>query len=46
MADNIVHLFVSIGLTEQKAKETIKNAQVTENLKQAIKLVSFQICSM
>ncbi|GFR75254.1 glutamine--tRNA ligase-like [Elysia marginata] len=38
MADNTVDLFVSIGLTEQKAKETIKNAQVTENLKQAIKI--------
>ncbi|RUS86086.1 hypothetical protein EGW08_006179 [Elysia chlorotica] len=38
MADNTVDLFVSIGLTEQKAKETIKNVQVTENLKQAIKL--------
>ncbi|KAK3797448.1 hypothetical protein RRG08_011699 [Elysia crispata] len=38
MADSTIDLFVSIGLTEQKAKETIKNAQLTENLKQAIKL--------
>ncbi|XP_012276668.1 probable glutamine--tRNA ligase [Orussus abietinus] len=31
-----VKLFQSIGLSEQKAKETLKNAQVTKNLKNAI----------
>ncbi|XP_012939846.1 glutamine--tRNA ligase [Aplysia californica] len=37
MAGAVVDLFVSIGLTEQKAKETLKNEQLTESLKQAIK---------
>ncbi|ESO91225.1 hypothetical protein LOTGIDRAFT_228742 [Lottia gigantea] len=36
MATDLVDLFVSIGLTEQKAKETIKNDQVSKNLKSAI----------
>lgn len=36
--DGVVELFVSIGLTEQKAKETIKNDQLAESLKQAIKI--------
>ncbi|KAI8772081.1 glutamine--tRNA ligase [Biomphalaria glabrata] len=36
MAD-LVELFVSTGLTEQKAKETIKNELVSKNLEQAIK---------
>lgn len=40
MADSLVELFVSVGLTEQKAKETLKNEQVSENLKQAIQVVS------
>lgn len=31
-----VQLFVSLGLSEQKAKETLKNAAVTNNLKEAI----------
>ncbi|KAK0182166.1 hypothetical protein PV327_000329 [Microctonus hyperodae] len=31
-----VKLFQSIGLSEQKAKETLKNVQVTKNLKAAI----------
>ncbi|XP_063977251.1 probable glutamine--tRNA ligase [Diachasmimorpha longicaudata] len=34
--DDDVQLLVSIGLSEQKAKETLKNAQVTRNLKIAI----------
>lgn len=35
MAD-LVELFVSIGLNEQKAKETLKNEQLTAFLKQVI----------
>ncbi|XP_001607476.1 probable glutamine--tRNA ligase [Nasonia vitripennis] len=35
MADDI-ELFTSIGLTKQKAAETLKNAQVTQNLKSVI----------
>ena len=35
-----VRLFVSIGLSEQKAKETLKNLTVTTNLKEAIDAVS------
>lgn len=31
-----VKLFQTIGLSEQKAKETLKNANVTKNLKLAI----------
>ncbi|XP_034251658.1 probable glutamine--tRNA ligase [Thrips palmi] len=31
-----VHLFISLGLSEQKAKETLKNVAVTNNLKEAI----------
>lgn len=36
MASDVVQLFQSIGLTEQKAKETAKNDVVAQNLKQAI----------
>lgn len=39
MAESDIKLFVSIGLSDQKAKETLKNEQVTENLKQAIQVV-------
>lgn len=35
-----VRLFQTIGLSEQKAKETLKNANVTKNLKLAISEVS------
>lgn len=35
-----VKLFQSIGLSEQKAKETLKNKQVSNNLKLAIIEVS------
>lgn len=38
--DTDVQLFVSIGLSEQKAKETLKNVTVTNNLKEAIDAVS------
>lgn len=35
-----VKLFQTIGLSEQKAKETLKNVNVTKNLKLAINEVS------
>lgn len=35
-----VKLFQTIGLSEQKAKETLKNVNVTRNLKLAINEVS------
>lgn len=35
-----VKLFQSIGLSEQKAKETLKNKQVSNNLKLALTEVS------
>lgn len=38
--EEIVKLFQSIGLSEQKAKETLKNTNVTKNLKLAISEVS------
>lgn len=38
-----VKLFQSIGLSEQKAKETLKNVQVTKNLKAAIAEVNITI---
>ena len=36
MASDLVELFVSIGLSEQKAKETLKNEQLSLNLKHVI----------
>ncbi|XP_060575052.1 glutamine--tRNA ligase-like [Ruditapes philippinarum] len=39
MADSVVSLFVGTGLSEQKAKETLKNELVTQNLKSAIEQV-------
>ena len=36
MANELLQLFTSIGLSEQKAKETLKNQNVSENLKQVI----------
>ncbi|KAK3581253.1 hypothetical protein CHS0354_032979 [Potamilus streckersoni] len=36
MADETVALFLGIGLSEQKARETLKNDQLSQNLKQAI----------
>lgn len=38
--ENDVKLFQTIGLSEQKAKETLKNVNVTKNLKLAIDEVS------
>lgn len=46
--DECIELFQQIGLSEQKAKETLKNAQVSKNLKLAITEVSISkiiICS-
>lgn len=46
MSNNVeedVELFKSIGLSEQKAKETLKNVQVSKNLKTAIAEVSGNI---
>ena len=40
MADDLVSLFTSIGLSEQKAKETVKNKVVSDQLKQVITEVS------
>ncbi|XP_060606764.1 glutamine--tRNA ligase-like [Ruditapes philippinarum] len=39
MADPVVSLFIGTGLSEQKAKETLKNELVTQNLKSAIEQV-------
>ncbi|KAL3851861.1 hypothetical protein ACJMK2_015562 [Sinanodonta woodiana] len=36
MADETVALFIGIGLSEQKARETLKNDQLSQHLKQAI----------
>jgi glutaminyl-tRNA synthetase len=36
MSTDLVSSFVAIGLSEQKAKETLKNETVTQNLKTAI----------
>lgn len=38
--EDLTALFVSIGLSEIKAKETIKNANVSAHLKNCIDLVS------
>lgn len=42
MADqeNMLALFTSIGLSEQKAKETAKNDQVSQNLRKMIEKVT------
>lgn len=42
--DNDIPLFISLGLSEQKAKETLKNVTVTKNLKEAITAVSIPQC--
>lgn len=42
MAD-VTALFVSIGLSEQKAKETIKNDALSSTLKDAISQVSREL---
>ena len=43
--DENIKLFQSIGLSEQKAKETLKNVQVTKNLKTVIAEVRISITS-
>ena len=43
MAEDLVQLFVQIGLSEQKAKETLKNATVSSNLKMCIESVRHSI---
>ena len=35
-ADNLIVLFQSIGLSEAKAKDTVKNANLSKNLEEAI----------
>lgn len=45
MSADLIETFVSIGLSEQKAKETLKNDNVTQNLKSAIEQVSCYIAS-
>ncbi|KAI0233738.1 Glutamine--tRNA ligase [Lamellibrachia satsuma] len=40
MANELLELFTGIGLSEQKAKETLKNQNVSDNLKQVIKEAS------
>lgn len=42
MAD-VVSSFMSIGLSEQKAKETLKNETLSSTLKTAIDLVTLRI---
>lgn len=34
--EDVISLFTGIGLSEQKAKETVKNATITDNLSQVI----------
>ena len=41
--DGLVALFTRIGLSEQKAKETIKNGGVAQNLKEVIEEVSIKV---
>jgi flagellar biosynthesis regulator FlaF len=38
-SEELTATFISIGLSEQKAKETVKNEQLSSNLKQAIEQV-------
>lgn len=45
MSADLIETFVAIGLSEQKAKETLKNDNVTQNLKSAIEQVSCFIAS-
>ena len=44
MANELLELFTGIGLSEQKAKETLKNQNVSDNLKQVIKEVCILDC--
>lgn len=40
--DDLIKQFISLGMTEQKAKETLKNSNVTNNLKLILKECSGQ----
>lgn len=40
---DVIILFQTIGLSEQKAKETAKNEALSQNLKQAILLVRIAV---
>ena len=42
MSDDLVILFQNIGLTEQKAKETVKNKNLAPTLEKAIHAAGFQ----
>lgn len=41
--EETIVLFQSLGLSEQKAKETLKNTQVTNSLKLAVAEVSLYL---
>ena len=41
MSENTISSFVSIGLSEQKAKETAKNKTISKNLEDVIVEVLF-----
>jgi glutaminyl-tRNA synthetase len=41
MHDDVIKLFVTVGLSEQKAKETVKNDVLTKRLKFVIEEVMF-----
>lgn len=42
--EDTVRGLVELGLSEQKAKETLKNATVTKILKAILHEVEFQVC--
>lgn len=42
--EDTVRALVELGLSEQKAKETLKNAAVTKTLKAILHEVGFQVC--
>lgn len=39
MSDDVIKSFIELGLSEQKAKETLKNANVTNILQKLVKEV-------
>lgn len=45
-SEDLTATFVSIGLSEQKAKETVKNEQLSSSLKQAIEQVYDTLVSL
>lgn len=42
--EDTIRALVELGLSEQKAKETLKNAAVTKTLKAILHEVNFQVC--